>query len=68
MRTFTRLTNECSKKIENHAHAVALFVVYYNFVNDAKHRMPPAMAAGVTDRVWEVADVVKELEDWEQRK
>jgi IS1 family transposase len=68
MRRYTRLTNAFSKKLENHAHAVALFMVYYNFCKLHKaHRLTPAMAAGVTDRLWEVADIVKVLEDWEAR-
>jgi IS1 family transposase len=68
MRRFTRLTNAFSKKVENHAHAVALFAMYYNFVKLHKaHRLAPAMAAGVTDRLWEVSDIVKVLEDWERR-
>lgn len=63
MRRFTRLTNAFSKKVENHAHAVALHFMYYNFVRVHKTlRMTPTMAAGVTDRLWEVADIVKLLE------
>jgi IS1 family transposase len=66
MRRFTRLTNAFSKKVENHAHAVALFAMYYNFVKLHKaHRLTPAMAAGVTDRLWEGADIVNVLQDWE---
>jgi hypothetical protein len=66
-RRFTRLTNAFSKKIENHAHAVALFALYYNFVRVHKTlRMTPAMAAGVTKRLWEISDVVDVLEAWEQ--
>jgi IS1 family transposase len=69
MRRFTRLTNAFSKKIENHAHAVSLHFMYYNFVKLHKaHRMTPAMAAGVTDRLWEVSDIVGVLEDWEKRQ
>jgi IS1 family transposase len=50
MRRFTRLTNAFSKKFENHAHMVALYTVWYNFVKIHKTlRMTPAMAAGVTD-------------------
>ncbi len=49
MRRFTRLTNAFSKKVENHAHAVALHFMYYNFCKLHKaHRLTPAMAAGVT--------------------
>lgn len=59
MRRFTRLTNGFSKKVENHAYAVALHMMYYNFVRiHAKLRCSPAMAAGVSDRLWEVADIV----------
>jgi hypothetical protein len=66
MRRFTRLTNAFSKKVENHAHNVALFTTYYNFVRIHKTlRVTPAMAAGVTDKLWEIGDIVKVLEDWE---
>lgn len=52
MRRFTRLTSAFSKKVENHAYAVALHFMYYNFVRlHMKLRMSPAMAAGVTDRL-----------------
>lgn len=67
VRRFTRLTNGFSKKIENHANAVSLHFAYYNFVRVHKTlRMTPAMAAGVTDRLWEMADLVKVLEDVER--
>lgn len=63
MRRFTRLTNAFSKKVENHAYAVALHMMYYNFVRiHSKLRMTPAMAAGVADRLWEVADIVALVE------
>ena len=63
MRRFTRLTNAFSKKVENHAYAVALHFMYYNFVRIHKTlRMTPAMAAGVTDRLWEVSDIVALME------
>ena len=62
-RRFTRLTNAFSKKVENHAHSVALFTTYYNFVRVHKTlRMSPAVAAGVADRLWEVADIVRLVE------
>jgi hypothetical protein len=66
MRRFTRLTNAFSKKVENHAAAIALHTMYYNFVRIHQTlRVTPAMAAGVTDKLWEVADIVAVLEQWE---
>jgi IS1 family transposase len=63
MRRFTRLTNAFSKKVENHAHSMALFTTYYNFVRIHKTlRVTPAMAAGVADRLWEIGDIVALLE------
>ncbi len=63
MRRFTRLTNAFSKKVENHAHAVALHFMFYNFVRIHKSlRVTPAMAAGVTDRLWELSDIVALVE------
>ncbi len=65
-RRFTRLTNAFSKKVENHAHSVALFAMYYNFVRIHKTlRTTPAMAAKVTERLWEIGDIVEVLEAWE---
>jgi IS1 family transposase len=65
-RRFTRLTNAFSKKMENHAHSVALFAMYYNFVHIHKTlRTTPAMAAKVTERLWEIGDIVDVLEAWE---
>lgn len=65
-RRFTRLTSAFSKKIENHAHSVALFAMYYNFVRIHK-TLPttPAMAAKLTERLWEIGDIVDVLEAWE---
>jgi IS1 family transposase len=69
MRRFTRLTNAFSKKIENHACAVALHSMYYNFVRLHKTlRVSPAMAAGVTDRLWEMVDVVDVLDAFEAKR
>jgi IS1 family transposase len=68
MRRFTRLTNGFSKKIENHIHSVALFTTYYNFVRIHKTlRVTPAMAAGVSDRLWDVSDIVALLEATEAK-
>jgi IS1 family transposase len=68
MRRFTRLMNAFSKKVENHAHAVALHMMYYNFVRIHKTlRVTPAMAAGVADRLWEIADIAKLVEDAEAK-
>jgi hypothetical protein len=62
----TRLTNAFSKKMEYHAHAMALHFLYYNFVRIRKTlRTTPAMAAGVTGRLWEIEDIVGVLEAWE---
>ena len=59
MRRFTRLTNAFSKKLENHAHMVALYALWYNFVRVHKTlRMSPAMAAGIETRLWSMEDVV----------
>ena len=59
MRRFTRLTNAFSKKYESHCHALSLYFVYYNFVRIHKSlKTSPAMAAGVTDRLWSMEDVV----------
>ena len=69
MRRFTRLTNAFSKKAENHAHSVAIYFMHYNFVRIHQTlRCTPAMAAGVTAKLWELSDMVKVLEDWEAAK
>ncbi len=65
-RRFTRLTNAFSKKLENHALSAALHYMNYNFCRIHKtFRVTPAMAAGVTDRLWVIRDMVQVLEDWE---
>ncbi len=67
-RRFTRLTNGFSKKLENHAYSVALFVMYYNFCKIHKTlRVTPAMQASVSDRVWDVVDIVKLVEEAEPK-
>jgi IS1 family transposase len=63
MKRFTRLSNAFSKKFENHAHMVALYTVWYNFVKiHKKHRMSPAMVADVSDRLWSMEDVAALVE------
>ena len=53
MRRFTRLTNGFSKKLENHACAVAVYMMIYNFARIHKTlRCTPAMEAGIVDHVW----------------
>ena len=58
-RRFTRLTNAHSKKFENHCHMIVLYTVWYNYarINSAV-KMAPAMAAGISTRLWEMADIV----------
>jgi len=63
MRRFTRLTNAFSKKIENLEAAVALHFMHYNFCRiHMSLRITPAMAAGISKRVWEISDIVALLE------
>jgi len=65
-RRMTRLTNAFSKKAENHAHMMAIYFMHYNFVRIHQTlRITPAMAAGVTPKLWEMSDMVKVLEEWE---
>lgn len=66
MRRFTRLTKAFSKKREHHAYAVSLHFFHYNFIRIHKTlRVTPAMAAGVTDRLFEMADLVRIVEEYE---
>lgn len=59
-RRFTRLTNAFSKKLDNLKAAVDLYVTHYNFVRvHGSLRMTPAMAAGVTDHIWSVRDLIE---------
>lgn len=68
-RRFTRLTNAFSKKAENHAHAVSLYFMHYNFCRAHQTltkaangiKTTPAMAAGLTDRVWTVKDILDRM-------
>lgn len=60
MRRFTRLTNAFSKKLENHAHMVALYAIWYNFMRIHKTlRTSPAQAAGIDSRLWSMEDVLR---------
>jgi hypothetical protein len=69
MRRFTRLTNGFSKKLDNHIAAVSLHFMYYNFVRIHQTlKVTPAMAAGVTDRLWEIADIVKLVDDYRDQR
>ena len=62
-RRFTRLTNAFSKKFQNHVHALALYFAFYNFVRVHKSlRVTPAMAAGLTDRLWTLEDIVAAMD------
>lgn len=64
VRRFTRKTNAFSKKLERHCDALALFFMHYNFCRiHMTLRMTPAMAAGVTNHVWELAEIVAMLPD-----
>lgn len=63
MRRFTRLTNAFSKKLENHAYAVALHFMYMNFVRiHGTIRCTPAMEAGLTDHLWSMDELVALVE------
>jgi hypothetical protein len=66
MKRFTRLTAAHSKKLINHVHMVALYTTWYNFarINSAV-RMSPAMAARLTETLWDIGDIVKLIEEAE---
>jgi hypothetical protein len=54
----TRLTNGFSKKLENHACAVAVYMMIYNFARIHKtQRRTPAMEAGIADHVWSYEEI-----------
>lgn len=64
MRRFTRLTNGFSKKYENHVHALALYFVHYNFCRIHKSlKVTPAMAAGISDTLWTMDDVIAKIDE-----
>lgn len=63
IRRYTRLTNGHSKKISNHAHHLAIYFTYYNFVRlHQSIRSTPAMSAGIAKRLWEMEDLVALLD------
>lgn len=63
-RRFTRLTNAFSKKLDNHIHALALYFAFYNFCRIHKSlKVSPAMAAGITDRLWSLEDIVSKMDE-----
>lgn len=64
MRRFTRLTNAFSKKFENHCHALALYFFWYNWTRQHKSlRVSPAMAAGLTDKLWSMSNLAVMVDD-----
>jgi hypothetical protein len=64
MRRFTRLTNGFSKKIQNHEHSIALHYMFYNFARIHQSlRITPAMAAGVSDHIWSIDEIIALLGD-----
>ncbi len=68
MRRYTRLSNGFSRKLENHAAATALNYFAYNFIKIHRTlRISPAMAAGISDRLWSVEDLVALWEQYERR-
>jgi len=67
MRRYTRLSHGFSRKVQNHAAAVALDYFAYNFIKIHRTlRRSPAMAAGVADQHWEVSDLVAHWESYER--
>jgi hypothetical protein len=66
IRRFTRLTKAFSKKLENHIHALSIYFTHYNFVRIQQTlRVTPAMEAGVTERLWDLTDIVRIVDEWE---
>jgi len=62
-RRFTRLTNAFSKKFENHAHMVAIYAVWYNWLRIHKTlRVTPAMAAGLSQTVMDWSDIIEAMD------
>ena len=66
MRRFTRLTNTFPKRVAGHENALALYFVFYNFVRIHRtHRVTPAMAAGLTDKLMEMSDLVAMIDAYQ---
>ncbi len=66
MKRFTRLTNGFSKKVQNHMYAIALHFMHYNFARPHKslanpYPTTPAMAAGITNHIWSVEEIISLL-------
>jgi hypothetical protein len=69
MRRFTRLANAFSKKLKNDCHALALYFMFYNFCRIHKTlKIAPAMAAGLTDNLWSMEDIVALIDARDERK
>jgi len=69
MRRYTRLSNGSSRKLTNHEAALALNYFAYNFIKIHRTlRVTPTMAANVTDRLFDVADIAALLEASEVKK
>lgn len=68
-RRYARKTNAHSKKLENHGHALAITLLHYNFVRiHSSLRVTPAMAAGVTDGLWGIEDMVRLIDKGTQHE
>lgn len=66
MKRFARLTAAHSKKLENHVHMISLYTTWYNFARiNSSVKTSPAMAAGAADRLWDIADIVRLIEQEE---
>jgi hypothetical protein len=63
MSSATSANKPFSKKIDNHIHMVALYTVWYNYVRQHKtHKLSPAMAAGITDKLWSMTDLAEMID------
>ncbi len=64
MRRFSRLTNAFNKKVENHIHAPSIYFMHYDFARQhSAHRLSPAMAAGVTNTLWSLENMVRIVDE-----